>query len=537
MNITMKWNPFGALKAQDDTPAQTDYTGVSNRPGTNEDVGVHKAYIPNFLYRPPFGYPRAENVLMLRELEVNPYVYSVIKALQDEVASTKWEIVFKEGVDPTPELETLKSEITAFFKKPNNNKESFEQLLRKIVRDILVLDSGVIVKAFNALGEMAEIYSYDGGSILKNPDIHGYLGNREDIIWPSESRPYAGGTYNPETEEFKMYDNLFRDRAAYFQYSYASNGLPVPFGKREVAYLMANPRSDSIYGRSPIQILADVIMSLVYGSNYNLDFYINNNMPEGVMSTLNADDGQLKRLREEFEKKTRVKSSITGFFRKSFFKLLWTNKEFKFTPLQLDPKVMQIIEQQSWFTKLVWTCFSVSADTMGFTEDSNKAVSETQGKNHKRRAVRPLLINLKYAIDHELITEWGDKAFEAFEWQWIEYDIDEDMKKHDLYQKKMSLGILTPEMLAKDLGVDVEELAQSKAKAAEERQKLYGDQDPNNEDDDKDEDDDKKPGLKANDSLFVKTLQAGLDRKTKELVNAIEQVERAESGIEGQSQS
>ena len=68
---------------------------VGNR---QKDDPLLKTTYPVYLYRPPFGYPRNVNVVFLRELAKNPYVFSVIKAITDQAAETKWEIKQKEGI-------------------------------------------------------------------------------------------------------------------------------------------------------------------------------------------------------------------------------------------------------------------------------------------------------------------------------------------------------------------------------------------------------------------------------------------------------
>ena len=57
-----------------------------------QDTSIFKAYIPQFLYKPPYGYPRKVNTVYLKSLAKNPYIFSVIKTLCDEVVSKKWEI-------------------------------------------------------------------------------------------------------------------------------------------------------------------------------------------------------------------------------------------------------------------------------------------------------------------------------------------------------------------------------------------------------------------------------------------------------------
>ena len=131
--------------------------GISNR---QNDDPLLKTYYPIYLYKPPFGYPRNMNVVFLRELARNPYVFSVIKAITDQAASTKWNVVPKKNIDLTLPLEKIQEEygieidlkwmkelglktledvqqyIEEFFHNPNSDYEGFSQLLRKVIPDI-----------------------------------------------------------------------------------------------------------------------------------------------------------------------------------------------------------------------------------------------------------------------------------------------------------------------------------------------------------------------------------------------------------------
>ena len=431
----------------------------------NEGAGTHKAYIPEFLYKPPFGYPRKDNPVLMRELSKNPYIYSVVKTLCDEAANTPYDVVVKKDVDMTPALEKKREDILAFFDTPNSNKESFKQILRMIVKDICEVDAGVVVKAYNEIGEFKEIYARDGGSFLMNPDIYGYLGNRAEYIKPMAINWNMTPTSADWQATMNSYSLAYKEVAAYFQYGVTGMALPVPFGKREIIYIKQNPQSNNIYGISPIQILADIITTLVYGSAYNLDFYMNNNMPEGIIQLIGMKKEHLKGFQQRMQKQIKVKDPKTGFWRKIGFKIPAVNVEAKFTPFQLDPKVMQIIEQQDWFSRLVWACFGITADEMGFTDKSNKAVSAAQGAVYKRKAVRPILGLLKVHFDKEILTEF--EGSEGLEFKWDDYDIEEDTKKHELLQLEINMGVKTPEMAADELGIDTTELEASRAKKEE----------------------------------------------------------------------
>ena len=93
------------------TPGERDYaTGLS---GEAKGQDIFKAYIPNFLYKPPYGMPRRVNTVSLKALSVNPYVFSVIKTLADEATTINWNIKVKpdfqeEGADHSEKMKEVK---------------------------------------------------------------------------------------------------------------------------------------------------------------------------------------------------------------------------------------------------------------------------------------------------------------------------------------------------------------------------------------------------------------------------------------------
>lgn len=445
----------------DANPVSLQETGDVYQTTTGKDDGIFKSYIPNFLYKPPFGYPRKENIPLIRQLSRNPYIFSVVKTLADEVASTGWDIVLKEGKEMTPALEKMRDELRAFFNNPNANNESFSYLLRAAVKDILEVDAGLWIKVFNKKGEFKQLFARDGGTFLKNPDIYGYMGERAEFVAPL-SVNYTEGHIDPASPDWQTnlehYSMTYKDIAAYYQYGWTAASLPVPFGRREVVYMMNNPQTSSVYGISPVQILADVILTLIYGSYYNLDFYQNNNMPEGIISVIDGNQESITAFRERMDKVVKKVDEGTGFLRKVGFRIPITNKKAEFTPFQLTPQVMEILPQQEWFTKIVWMCFGVTADEMGFTENSNRATADSQIAVSKRKAVKPLLQLIKYNIDKSILPEWGEEVFDNLEFQWEKYDIEEETKKYELYEKQINMGVMTPEMIADEEGIDYERI-------------------------------------------------------------------------------
>ena len=484
-----------------DAVRQKQMTDIASPPGSGitssavtqiSDHGIFKAYIPNFLYRPPYGMPRNEPVQEYKQLAKNAFVFSVIKTICDEATAVDWSVRVKEEYQEqyavqattTPDKDLMVDvdnkikEVTKFFKNPNGNEESLEHILRAVITDILEADSGVIVKVFNIQGEFQQMFARDGTLFLKNPDIYGYLGDRADFVMPLPDGftnvSMNWGEANPtQNELMKQYSLLYKDRAAYFQYGWTAGSMPVPFGKREVVYMMQMPRGDTIYGTSAMSRLYEVIWNLIYGVDAQLDLFTNNNVPKGVIQLLGAKREQIDQFRANFNAQFKFKDQF-GNERRKFHVTPISTVPVEYTPFSISAKEMDFIAQQNWFTKVLWMCFGVTADEMGITDNSNRATAESQVDVAKRKAIKPILDVIEYHFNTQIMPEFFAKNGEIpsfseipLEFVFDNYDIKEDMKKHELLEKQINMGIKTVEMAAKEIGVNVEELEASRAKESE----------------------------------------------------------------------
>ena len=144
---------------------------------------ISKAYYPGFLVKPPFGWPKYKNVYEIRRVATTPQPAMAIQTIIDEICSIPWAIISKDkSKNESQQTETRIEEITTFFNNPNSNKESFGHILRIVLREILELDSGIIVKEFNKQGKFVEMRATDSAGFLKNPNLYGKITDRDDLI-------------------------------------------------------------------------------------------------------------------------------------------------------------------------------------------------------------------------------------------------------------------------------------------------------------------------------------------------------------------
>ena len=68
--------------------------------GIDTRNSIEKVFIPKYLYAPPFGYPRNQDLTTARWIEEHSaQLYMILQTVVREATSTTWEIVVKEDVD------------------------------------------------------------------------------------------------------------------------------------------------------------------------------------------------------------------------------------------------------------------------------------------------------------------------------------------------------------------------------------------------------------------------------------------------------
>ena len=406
-----------------------------------------KAYIPKFIYKPPFGYPRFVDLPNLRRLAATPYVEMCISTAIDELCAVPWDIVAKEGKEESAKdhVEHVKS----FYENPNTNKESFEEIRRKYLRDIFETDSGVLNKLFNMKGEMVEMVARDGTTFTKNPDIYGMMTDRDDLILDTNIATTNKEINNMEPGWMNAADA--REKAAYFQYGWISGARPVPFGKKEIIWFERNPRTDSIYGRSPVQVLADTIQTLIYSIEHNLEYFSDNEIPRGIIGLEGANSEEVQGFREQWKENQRVKDNA-GNWKKKFHHIPVTNKTPTFTRLELTNSELELLEGQKWWAKLVWACFGVTSTELGYTEDAKGMSNQiVQSNVFKKRTLNPILRMEEYKHNREIISEF---EYDDVEFKFLMFDVEEETKKAILYQTQISAGYKSINEIRVEEGLD-----------------------------------------------------------------------------------
>lgn len=431
-----------------------------NQPIRNSsDVAMLKQVFPQYLYNPPYGYPKRLNHVFLRRIAQNLHVSSILKTIKDGIVLTDWDIVPDKGIELTKEEQVELERCRDLFKNPNP-EDTYKSWIKKWIEDLIVLESGCYTHVLNRKGDITQLRAVDGSSILKNPDVFGSFENRENII-----DDYAYFIQDVEKDwkvAQSVYGTTYNVKAAYFQYNGAfAYGFPTPYGKDEIVYMQSNPESSGVYTNgSPISDSVDVILALVMGVKYHLDFYLNGNTPEGIINLAGGTDRDVENVKHQLSNSITTIEEQTGFQRKMGYVMpITTADDIEFKPLTFNSKDMEILGQQTLLQKLIWQRFGLTADEMGDVMNSNRATTDKQTNNAIRKAILPYLMEIQENFNKFTIK----KFFKGrFKFKYILDNTPQEHEKYDLYEKKIRIGVETWQTIAEKENIDIVKLKKHK---------------------------------------------------------------------------
>lgn len=446
-----------------------DVIVVSALEETTREGKQEKAFIPRFLYDPPYGYPRYYDLPYIRYLAQTPYISMVTDTILAELSAIEWDIVPCKGMEELARDEEI-LHIKNFFENPNSNpNDDFSKVfVQKPMRDLLELNSAILVKSYNMREELAGIDCYDGATFTKNPNPHGFYDDREDIIHEKrigDEERKSDINFAPFDDAPYLTERQARRQAAYFQYGIYSNmRQPIPFGKQEIIWMEQYPQVDRIYPLSPVMRLRDAIQWLIWAVESDLEYFNDNNVPKGIISLAGIQNEDIISFKEQWTDE-QYKLDDIGQRKKNINRVPIVNREPTFTRIEFSASEMQLIEKQEWYAKLVWASYGVTPTELGYTMDAKGSANQiVQSKVFKKKAINPKLRIMENAYNSMILPEFnysarvkvGNKEIDKQKYRFIfkTFDIDEEREKAEYNKLLIESGQKTINEIRAEEGLD-----------------------------------------------------------------------------------
>lgn len=293
--------------------------------------------------------------------EASPWVRAAIDIRRDQVSSADWDIVPYDK-DGYGDNKRVAKRIKALLESPNAD-DTFFSYVQKVVEDILVLDGAPTEKVRYPTGEIAELYPVAGEFIALNSR---WDGSDEDQI----------------------------------RYLYVPDGtIRAQFKNSDMVYFMQNPRTNSVVGLPPLEVLKQTVDAELKSMEYNRRMVVGS-PPEGVL-----DIGELATPPDVSAAKSEWESNILG---QSAFAVIGGYKNPQWIKFRDTNQEMQFREWQDYLVRQIAVVFALSPQDLGITFDVNRSSSETQSENTDDRGLKPLLQLIQERITQEVV--W-DESF------------------------------------------------------------------------------------------------------------------------------
>jgi len=122
------------------------YYAMTGMPWLSADA--RKAVKTEWFWQPIRGQPRRVDTNELRKYANTVWIQSIVMTIQKQISNVPWDIVPLDEETSYEEVADEIDRVKEFFKHPNKNNESWNDIVSAWVKDIEEIDAGVLVKVY-----------------------------------------------------------------------------------------------------------------------------------------------------------------------------------------------------------------------------------------------------------------------------------------------------------------------------------------------------------------------------------------------------
>lgn len=423
---------------------------IQNRDGnsatvksTNGNDNSVRGKRPQFLYQTyGKGVPRHEDIVTAKMLMDTAPVSIMVDTILTNITTTEWTITPKTE-DPSEEEQRAAEELEKWLQGNfNQNDETFDHLLKKIVKDILAIDAGVVELVPNSEGLLEEMYVRDGATFVKNPD-------RFDRLPPAPEPAYYQFPLSTKTQGLKRGKSMgeIADELSATKYLYSSaQKEEIPFSRDELVWFEQNPRTHTPYGLGKVQKVKTQVETVLNANLHNNKFFSDNQYSEGAL-WIDGNKKQIENFRDYWEDEIEGnphKLPIVG----------GSDAEWQsFTPA---PKDLQFIESQEFYIKFVAMVFGLNQHEIGDIADINRATAKEQKSTVWRKTLLPMMDSIAARFNSEILPwrEEYQRVDTELEFEWVIDKPELERMEVQTQKEKLEANMITLNEARDEIGLD-----------------------------------------------------------------------------------
>lgn len=343
----------------------------------------------------PAGMSRTARLLtpdQRRQLyETTPDVRACVDSIARRVSTWDWDVAVK--LDPRDTgYEAAKAEAdkaTAWLSAPNKDGETWQEVLVKMVTDLLTDDSGVweLVSDRGGKGVLTEINVLRGAYVYPVMGVHGRIA-------AYIQDPVGVGTYDPVAVEKELAKRknaggkpIDVNAEGVFQGQIASGTTTVAFTTEEIVQFRLFPNTSwPSLGMPLMESLVNEVATLLLAADHLVSAYDADEIPPGLLVIGGLAGTALKQARQdlEFMKGKDNKIRLIGAETAGIVDAKWIEMRRQLKDLQFADIIKEV-------RRTVFRVFGIMPIEMGVTEDMPRAVGAEMVDLGKSHLLEPIL--------------------------------------------------------------------------------------------------------------------------------------------------
>jgi len=328
--------------------------------------------------------------------------------------------------------------IVSFLENGGNNAkwdmaDDFDEFLRKYVKDSLELDQSVFEVERTRAGE---IFRYaakpsDTYRILETIDPN-ELKNKEDYKYDDINGylPIYAQTWRGRIAEREVPGTKIKEQIVFYPWE-------LNFGVRNKSTYIRN----NGYGKSELEILVEIITWMLYGMQYNGNFFKQGSNPKGFF-TIEGDAN--KDVVNEFRSSWR--QTIAGIVNSHRIPIFEGQSKINWVDMQMTNKDMEFENWNDFLLLIACSVYRIDPQEIGYTfKSKNQMFGQKNQKERiehsKEKGLKPLLKFVQKQINKYLVSELN----EQYEFKFTGIDLEDETTMLDNDTKKITSGFVSME--------------------------------------------------------------------------------------------
>lgn len=353
----------------------------------------------------PFSYLR-------RMANIYPIARACINRRITQITGLSWDITTVDDIQGEDEFESQIKEVKMWLKQPFGHHTRLRELLTIMIDDLLTLDAVSFEIAKTRGGRFMHLVPVDPSTIVLR-------------VTPS------GATPEPP---MVAYEQIILGQSV------------AKFTTDQLIYESLNAKSYTPYGMSPLESLILQVEAALRGTLYNLNYFRENNVPEGFVTLpeeVATSKAQVEDWQEWFDALVAGDTQMTHRL-----KILPNGSEYTAAK---KPEDMAFERFEMWILEQTCAVFDIQPQDIGITHNVNRATGEVQHDIGKERGLLPLVNFVKEVVDHVIQDIMG---YESLQLVWTNLDPVDEKVEVEIAEKEIKMGALSVDEYREKKGLE-----------------------------------------------------------------------------------